>query len=54
MKKFTLLMMSLLFTVGAMAQVDELLDKKISAIGEAATEIKDSGWYLLKNMGRTA
>ena len=47
-------MLSLILSVGAMAQVDELLDKKISAIGEAATEIKDGGWYLLRNVGRNA
>ena len=53
MRKITLFLLSLLFSMTAFAEVNsELTGKKISAIGEAVTEIVDGQWYILNNVGR--
>ena len=46
-------MLMLLCAVATFAQVNsELAGKKISAIGEPATEVVDGQWYILNNVGR--
>ena len=53
MRKITLFLLSLLFTMTTFAEVNsELTGKKISAIGEAATEVVDGQWYILNNVSR--
>ncbi len=53
MRKITLFLLSLLFTMTAFAEVNsDLKGKKISAVGEPATTIVDGGWYILNNVGR--
>ena len=53
MKRFTSLMLMLLVAVTTFAAVDEgLQNKKVSAVGEAATSIDTDTWYLLYNCGR--
>lgn len=53
MRKITLFLLSLVFTMTAFAEVNsDLKGKKISAVGEPATTIVDGGWYILNNVGR--
>ena len=53
MRKITLFLLSLVFTMTAFAQVDnDLKGKKISAIGEPATAVVEGQWYILNNVGR--